>query len=260
MSGGPRLSKEQANGGSETGNALICALLPERMGGDAAEMLPLWDTEPHRRRPVITLLIIGACLAVFVKELAVAAQGEAALEGFVTRHGLVPARLLAGWRDAGQWGTVFSSMFLHGGWSHLLGNCWFLWVFGNNVECRLGHARYLGLYALTGVAAAAAQVLAGPGSAVPMVGASGAISGVLGAYLILCPRSWVVTLVPWIVPIIPVPAVVFLVLWFVLQAMNGVGVLMGNADIEAGVAWWAHAGGFLAGALLAMRLRRRRRS
>jgi|SRR5690606_17586175 len=219
-------------------------------------MLPLWDTEPHRRRPVVTLLIIAACLGVFVHELWLAARGEAALAGFVERHALVPGRLLENWRSGAEWGTVATSMFLHGGWAHVLGNCWFLWVFGNNVECRLGPVRYLAFYLVTGVAAAGAQVAVDPGSMTPMVGASGAISGVLGAYLVLFPRAWVVTLVPWVVPVVPVPAVVFLVLWFGLQAVNGLGLLPG----EAGVAWWAHAGGFVAGVVLARRIRRRRAS
>ena len=135
-------------------------------------------------------------------------------------------------------------MFMHGGVLHLLGNVWFLWIVGGNVEGRVGALRYLGLYAAAGGAAAAAQVAAGPFSVLPMVGASGAISGVLGAYLILFPTAFVWTLVPWIVPILPVPAMVFLVLWFVLQAYNGVGSLLDGVHAGGGVAWWAHAGGF----------------
>jgi membrane associated rhomboid family serine protease len=138
-------------------------------------------------------------------------------------------------------------MFLHGGIFHLLGNVWFLWIFGGNVEWRLGSPRYLVFYGAAGLGAAATQVATGPFSDVPMVGASGAISGVLGAYLLLFPTAFVWTLVPWIVPILPVPAVVFLVLWFVLQAYNGVGALLSGASAGGGVAWWAHAGGFVAG-------------
>ena len=170
----------------------------------------------------------------------------------MTEHSLVPSRLLAGWQDPEQWGTVASSMFLHGGVAHVLGNCWFLWVFGRTLEDRLGSVGYLLLYLATGVAAAAAQVAVEPGSTVPMVGASGAISGVLGAYLVFFPRSWVVSLVPWIVPILPIPAVVFLLLWFFVQAYSGVGAFMAGATGQGGVAWFAHAGGFIAGAALAM--------
>jgi membrane associated rhomboid family serine protease len=147
-----------------------------------------------------------------------------------------------------QWATMGSSMFLHGGVAHLLGNMWFLWIFGGNVEDRLGSLRYLLLYALAGFAAAIVQVAVAPGAAVPMLGASGAISGVLGAYLILFPTAWVWTLVPWIVPIVPVPAAVFLVLWFFVQALSGLGALAGGVD--GGIAWWAHLGGFAAGVAL----------
>jgi membrane associated rhomboid family serine protease len=161
--------------------------------------------------------------------------------------------------DPLQWRTVLSSMFLHGGLAHVLGNCWFLWVFGNNVEDRLGFFGFGLLYLFTGAVAALAQVLAEPGSVVPMIGASGAISGVLGAYLVFFPRAWVVALVPWIVPVLPVPAVVFLVLWFFAQTWAGVGSLMSGTAAAGGVAWWAHAGGFAAGALVAMMLPRSRR-
>ena len=145
-------------------------------------------------------------------------------------------------------------MFLHGGLWHVLGNCCFLWIFGNNVEDRLGFFGFGLFYLVTGAAAAAAQVLVDPDSAIPMVGASGAISGVLGAYLVMFPRSWIVSLVPWIVPILPIPAVVFLLLWFYVQAQAGVGALMGGTVEEAGVAWFAHAGGFIAGAAIAWML------
>ena len=215
-------------------------------------MLPLWDTESHRRAPVMTALIVAGCLGVFVYEVILLTRGEAAFSTWMTEHSLVPSRLLAGWQDPEQWGTVASSMFLHGGVAHVLGNCWFLWVFGRTLEDRLGSVGYLLLYLATGVAAAAAQVAVEPGSTVPMVGASGAISGVLGAYLVFFPRSWVVSLVPWIVPILPIPAVVFLLLWFFVQAYSGVGAFMAGATGQGGVAWFAHAGGFIAGAALAM--------
>lgn len=214
-------------------------------------MLPLWDTQPHRRTPVMTALLIVACLGVFGYEVALLLRSPETLEAWLTRHALVPSRLLGGWDDPEQWLTVATSMFLHGGVAHVLGNCWFLWVFGNNVEDRLGHAGFVMFYLLSGAAAALAQVAASAGSATPMVGASGAISGVLGAYLVFFPRAWVVALVPWVVPVLPVPAVLFLLLWFFMQAYAGVGSLMNGTAGEGGVAWWAHAGGFVAGVLLA---------
>jgi membrane associated rhomboid family serine protease len=158
----------------------------------------------------------------------------------------VPRQLFTHWADGAQWLTLFTHMFLHGGVAHVLGNCWFLWIFGKNVEDRLGPLQFLIFYLLSGLAAAALQVIVDPGSSVPMLGASGAISGVLGAYLLLFPTAWIITLVPWIVPILPVPAFIFLVLWFVIQAFNGVGSLLESGS-SGGVAWWAHAGGFLAG-------------
>jgi len=215
-------------------------------------MIPLWDSQAHRRTPVITVMLILANLGVFGYELALSAQGGGALEGLMMRFGLVPVRLIAGWTEPEQWLTLGSHMFLHGGAAHVLGNCWFLWVFGNNVECKLGHARYLLFYLAGGLGAAALQVVVEPSAGVPMVGASGAISAVLGAYFILLPTAWIVTLVPWIVPIVPVPAFLFLILWFALQAVNGFGVLMNGTAGAGGVAWWAHAGGFVTGVALTL--------
>ena len=199
----------------------------------------------------MTALIIATCLGVFVFQVVLMVRGEGVFAAWMMRHALVPARLVAGWGEAAQWQTVVTSMFMHGGVAHVLGNCWFLWVFGNNVEDRLGFFGFAVFYLLAGAAAAVAQIVVGPGSDVPMVGASGAISGVLGAYLVFYPRAWVVAFVPWIVPILPVPAVVFLLLWFVAQAYAGVGSLMDGTAGGAGVAWWAHAGGFVAGVVLA---------
>lgn len=217
-----------------------------------AGMIPLWDSQAHKRPPVVTVLLILANLVVFGHEVALSLRGGGALDAFMMRHALVPARLLAGWADEAQWRTLFSHMFLHGGFAHVLGNCWFLWIFGNNVECKLGHVRYLLFYLASGLGAAALQVIVDPSASVPMVGASGAISGVLGGYFILLPTAWIVTLVPWIVPIVPVPAFVFLILWFALQAVNGFGALMNGTAGEGGVAWWAHAGGFVTGVVLTL--------
>jgi len=221
----------------------------KRFGSRA--MLPLWDTHPHKRAPVVTVLLILANLGVFGYEVALRLQGGTAMDAWVTTHALVPERLIAGWAEPEQWLTLLTHQFLHGGVMHVVGNCWFLWIFGNNVEDKLGSFLYLFFYLVCGVAAAMLQLVVEPSSAVPMVGASGAISGVLGAYFILLPTAWIVTLVPWVVPILPVPAFVFLILWFALQTVNGFGVLMGGTTGE-GVAWWAHAGGFAAGACLTL--------
>lgn len=221
-------------------------------------MLPLWDTEKHRRAPVMTVLLITANIGVFGYQLLLALKGGSALEAWLYRHAIVPGRLIDGFAENEQWLTVLSSMFLHGSVAHVLGNCWFLWIFGRNVEDRLGPFKFLLFYLMTGVAAAGAQVLTHPSSAVPMIGASGAISGVLGAYFVLLPRAWIVTLVPWIVPIVPLPAVVFLFVWFALQTVNGVGALMSGASAGGGVAWWAHAGGFAAGVVMILFARKRK--
>ncbi|MBW8781209.1 MAG: rhomboid family intramembrane serine protease [Verrucomicrobia bacterium] len=215
-------------------------------------MLPLCDTQKIRRVPVITGLLILANLGVFAYEVMLALQGGGGANVFLKNHALVPARLIAGWDDEGQWLTLFTHMFLHGGVAHVLGNCWFLWVFGRSVEDRLGPFLYLGFYLVCGLGAAALQIVVEPSASVPMLGASGAISGVLGAYFVLFPTAWIVTLVPWIVPVVPVPAFVFLILWFALQTVNGFGALMDGNAAGGGVAWWAHAGGFVTGVCLTL--------
>jgi membrane associated rhomboid family serine protease len=217
-----------------------------------AGMLPLWDANPPRHAPVMTVLLISVNAVVFAYLVKLAMAGR--VEPFVLEHALVPRRLLAGWDDGAQGLTVLTHLFLHGGFAHVLGNCWFLWIFGRGVEDRLGSFTFLLFYLLAGVTAAALQVIVAPDSPVPLIGASGAISGVLGAYLILFPTAWIYALVPWIVPIVPVPALLFLVLWFVMQACNGFGWLVASrlggpspGSGLSGVAWWAHAGGFVAG-------------
>jgi membrane associated rhomboid family serine protease len=213
-------------------------------------MLPLWDETRTRQPPVATVLIMAANIGVFAYEVLLAMRDSHACAEFVGTYALVPGRLVAGWDQAREWETLFTHMFLHGGPAHVLGNCWFLWIFGKGVEDRLGPVKFTLLYLLCGLAAAGLQIVADPAAALPMLGASGAISGVLGAYFILLPTSWIYTLVPWIVPIIPVPAILFLVVWFALQALNGVGTLLTGADAAGGVAWWAHVGGFVSGITL----------
>lgn len=216
-------------------------------------MLPLWDLQPHKRAPVMMVLLLSANLAVFGYEVFLTLTAAPEFNALIWTHALVPSRLLSGWTDEHQWLTLLSHMFLHGGVAHVLGNVWFLWIFGNNVEDRLGSWLFLFFYLACGLGAAAMQVVVEPGASIPMIGASGAISGVLGAYFVLYPFAWIVALVPWIVPVLPVPAFVFLVLWFGLQAVNGVGALMsGGTSAAGGVAWWAHAGGFITGVCLTL--------
>lgn len=220
-------------------------------------MLPLADTAKQKGTATVTKLLIAANVAVFGWQVWLAlGHGAGALAGFVHEHALVAGRMVRQPLAGANWLTVLTHLFLHGGVLHLLGNVWFLWIFGGNVEGRLGSIRYLLFYALAGLAAAAAQVAVGPLSTVPMIGASGAISGVLGAYLVLFPKAFVWTLVPWIVPILPVPAVVFLVAWFLMQAYQGVGSLLSGASAGGGVAWWAHAGGFAAGVAMTLYAKR----
>jgi membrane associated rhomboid family serine protease len=220
-------------------------------------MLPLADTAKEKGGAYVTKLLIAANIAVFAWETWLRiARGAHAAAGFQGDYALVAQRLVRHPFDGPPWLAVGTHMFLHANFVHLLGNMWFLWIFGPNVEWRLGSLRYLLFYGFAGLAAAAAQVAVGPFSVVPMVGASGAISGVLGAYLVLFPTAFVWTLVPWIVPILPVPAVVFLGLWFVLQTYHGLGALLTGASGAGGVAWWAHAGGFVAGAAMTIYAKR----
>ena len=191
-------------------------------------MIPLRDVIPSRTRPVVTIALIAANAAVFLLQQSLSPAG---FERFILTWGLVPAQFSVH--------TVFTSMFLHGGWMHVVGNMLYLWIFGDNVEDRLGHGRFLAFYLLCGTAAALLQVAFSPGARMPMIGASGAIAGVLGAYLVMFPRSRILTLVPI----------------FVFVQIVGVGSLGQPADV-GGVAFWAHAGGFVAGLLLVAPFRR----
>lgn len=221
-------------------------------------MLPLRDTMRARTLPVMSWLLIAANVLVFVFE---AALGPRQLSALTRAFGLVPARFLAD-PGVGQILTIFTSMFLHGGWWHLISNMWVLYIFGDNVEDHMGHLRFLLFYLLGGLAAALAHTFVSPGSAVPTVGASGAISAVMGAYLVLFPRARVLTLIPgFIMPwFVEVPALLFIGFWFVSQFFNGLFALAaaGSVQTYGGVAWWAHVGGFLAGALLVKLFERRR--
>ena len=215
-------------------------------------MFPIKDQNPTRTFPFVNYLLIAANIAAYAGETwLISQQGEAAV---VSGYGLVATRLLTD--PLGEAFTIFSSMFMHGGLAHLGGNLLFLYIFGDNVEDSLGHGRYIAFYALTGIGAAAAQIATGVNSPVAMVGASGAISGVLGAYLLLHPRAAVVVLIP-IGPfahLTRAPAALVLGLWFALQLVSEL-----LAPAAAGVAFRAHLGGFVAGLALLPLLRRRRR-
>ena len=214
-------------------------------------MFPIRDNIPSRSWPLITVALILANFYYFYQELIL---GDAALSRFIHIWGLVPADFIAGLARTPfapeAYLPLVTNLFLHGGWMHILGNMWYLWIFGDNVEDCLGKLRFVFFYLLCGVAANLAQVVVDPASTVPTIGASGAISGVLGAYLTLFPRARISTLIPLfpIFPVVRIPAVLFLAVWFLLQLQNGaISLFMAGTNI----AWWAHIGGFAAGFVLA---------
>jgi membrane associated rhomboid family serine protease len=216
-------------------------------------VIPLKDMTPRRSVPIVTLLLIAANIFVFIHQLSLPPR---ALEEFIKTYGLVPARIslaLAGRHYTLTQALVplFTCMFLHGGFLHIIGNMWFLWIFGANVEDRLGAFPYLAFYLFCGIGSGVSQALFSWGSRVPSIGASGAISGVLGAYIVFFPRSRILTLIPlfiiWFTA--RIPAGIFIGLWFLMQFLSGVSSL--GAASAGGVAWWAHVGGFLFGLLLA---------
>ena len=230
-------------------------------------MFPIRDDNPHFLTPIVTYGLIAANVLAWA-----VLQGfgtEPSLSRSVCQLGLTPGELLQLASPGAQvpiaegvvcivtdmpsWFTPLTSMFMHGGWMHLIGNMWFLWIFGNNVEDSMGHARFLAFYLLCGLTAGAVQTFADPASIIPMVGASGAIGGVMGAYVVLYPRVHVHMLVflGFFVTTIAVPAVFMLGYWFVLQLISG---WLSNTA-EGGVAFWAHVGGFIAGALLVLLFR-----
>jgi membrane associated rhomboid family serine protease len=216
-------------------------------------MIPLYDTVRSRRVPIANWLLIGLNVLVFLYEISLS---QAGLANLTRTWGLVPAALVGAPQRA--WPTIFTSMFLHGGWFHILSNMWVLFIFGDNVEDRMGGGRYLFFYLLSGTAAALLQSLLLPTSRVPMIGASGAIAGVLGAYLLLYPRARIASLVPilFIFTIIDIPAPIFLLFWFVSQLFSGWLSLGGSGG--SGVAWFAHVGGFVFGMLAVFIFARRR--
>ena len=215
-------------------------------------MFPLRDHNPSNRTPVVTWGLIVVNVLIFLSYYPAMAGSERQLLGFYADWALVPAEVLRG--EDGH--TILTSMFLHGGWMHLIGNMLFLYIFGDNLEDLLGHLAFLGFYLASGVAAAAGQIIAGPGSTIPMVGASGAIAGVMGAYLLFFPRARidVLVIIVILIRIFTIPAWLMLGLWFALQLVNGLAM-----DVAGGgVAYWAHAGGFVAGVVLVLPLWLRR--
>lgn len=225
-------------------------------------MLPLRDATPTTRTPVITLGILAACVLAFGYELLVLVQGgDRALNQLITEHGLIPADLVAatgtGDLASGALAGLLTHMFLHASWLHLMGNALFLWIFGPRVEGRLGRLRFLAFYLLGGLAAAAGHVLADPASDAPMIGASGAISAVLGGYVVLFPRARIQSLVflVFFYELIAVPSVVVLGFWFALQLIDGFASLGLTAEASGGIAFWAHVGGFVAGLVMTLPLR-----
>lgn len=244
-------------------------------------MIPLRDNIPSRTTPFVNYALIAACVVVFLLQLADRGGGS-----FVEGYGMIPARVLgedAQMRDVvlertregtrlrevlrpvapaavPDWLTLLTCIFLHGGWLHLLSNVWILYIFGDNVEDRLGHWGYLAFYLGCGVLASVAHLGANAESAIPTVGASGAIAAVMGAYFVLYPRATVVTLVPLIIifDIWVLPAPIFLGVWFGLQLLQGTWALTGPQ--MGGVAWWAHIGGFVAGVAVALLLSKTHRA
>jgi len=221
-------------------------------------MIPLHDDNPTRIFPVVTVVFIAACVLVFLWQVSLGTPGYTAS---VYALGVIPAVLLdkvalpaeLALIPAGM--TIFTSLFLHGGFMHLAGNMLYLWIFGNNVEDAMGHGRFIVFYLLCGVAAVFGQVLQNPDSEIPMIGASGAISGVLGAYLLLYPRARVLVVIPLgiFLQLIRLPALWVLGFWFVLQLINSAL----TSSEGGGVAWYAHIGGFIAGMLLIPVFKRR---
>jgi membrane associated rhomboid family serine protease len=252
---------------------LLLSLQANNPSSDRQDVFPIRDENPRVHPPVATIVIIG--LNVLAWTLLQGFGTGPALAKSICLYGLVPGDLLHTMASGSQlaldhdivcvfdgqsnWTTIVSSMFMHGGWLHLVGNMWFLWIFGDNVEDAMGHVRFVVFYLLCGTAAATAQMFADTSSIVPMVGASGAIGGVMGAYALLYPRAHVHMFVflGFYMTTVAVPAIYMLGYWFLLQLLSGLPRLTGEQ--LGGVAFWAHVGGFVAGLVLVMAFRQRDR-
>jgi membrane associated rhomboid family serine protease len=211
-------------------------------------MIPIRDTIPSRSFPIVNTVLIVVNTLVFFYELSLGSY----LPRFIEHYGLIPASFTSPERADFRIYPIFTFMFLHGGWLHIIGNMLYLYIFGDNVEDRIGHLKYLFFYLITGLISAFSQALANLHSTIPMIGASGAIAGVLGAYILYFPRSKIITLLPifFFIQIVEIPAAAFLLFWFVIQFFSGVASLA-ITQSGGGVAFWAHIGGFIAGLILA---------
>jgi membrane associated rhomboid family serine protease len=225
-------------------------------------MIPLRDTTPSHTFPAVTVLLIAINVLAFLYELSLGR----ALDVFIMQYGAVPLRfILAGQMEQvstfERFLPLFTSMFLHGGWLHLGGNMLYLWIFGDNIEERLGRIRFLLFYLACGLAAALTQIYINPTSKIPMVGASGAVAGVLGGYLLLFPHAHVLALIPilFFFQVVELPAVLFLGFWFLMQFLNGAVSITAANYATGGVAWWAHIGGFVSGMALGYVFPKRKR-
>jgi hypothetical protein len=218
-------------------------------------MIPIRDDTPRFSAPLVTYFIIALNTLVFLFELSVSEQGRGALNGLIYHFGVVPWRfdhIVAAWPASSLTGLflpILTSMFLHASWLHLIGNMWFLWIFGDNIEDYLGHFSYLLFYLVCGLAAAVTHILLNAGSRLPSVGASGAIAGVMGAYFVLYPKARVMM---WFPPIFffHLPAWLVLGYWFFMQFLSGAATSIAETSQNGGIAFWAHVGGFVAGIVL----------
>lgn len=223
-------------------------------------LFPLYDENPTKSIPWVTLLLILVNVLVFAYELSLQSAGK--LQQLFQTAALIPyeitnvAKLSSDVPNIGIL-AMFTSMFMHGSWLHIIGNMWYLWIFGNNVEDTLGHAKYLLFYLLCGIVGGIGHILSQPYSQVPTIGASGAIAGVLAGYLIMFPTARIVTIVPIFIfiQIIKVPAILLIGLWFLIQIASGMGSL--STQASGGTAWFAHIGGFIAGVVLVLVLSRK---
>jgi len=221
-------------------------------------MIPIRDDNPTATKPLLTATLIAVNVLVFLYQVSLSPKAG---QLFVFQFGAIPSVVSGDQRLPSQVAVIppvlslFSSMFLHGGWMHLIGNMWYLWIFGDNIEDAMGRMRFLLFYIISGLAASLCHVLTNPASQIPTIGASGAISGVLGAYFLLYPQARILVLIPlgFFTRLIYVPAVVALGFWFFLQLLSGT-----MSDVQGGgVAWWAHIGGFVTGMLLVGLFKRR---
>lgn len=213
-------------------------------------MIPIRDENPTRRFPVITVAILVVNIVVFVYEVSLS---DAEFVAFIDRWAFTPTRFAAEPLSPAVLLTFITAMFLHGGWLHLGGNMLYLWIFGNNIEDRLGKVRFVGFYLASGIIATLTHVIVEGIRDIPLLGASGAIAGVLGAYLLLFPQARVLVMIPifFIIELARVPAAFVIGFWFLIQILQGIGSISPDAT-GGGVAWWAHVGGFVAGVALAL--------